>query len=69
MITHKDILEETHQVIEDLRLIEIAVLGGGYLALIGTSGLLVNSTLSRISKEPIIISFIQYSLYSRFDER
>lgn len=30
-----------------------AVLVGGFLALIGTSGLLVNGILSRISKEPI----------------
>ncbi|TET89651.1 MAG: hypothetical protein E3J35_09595 [Methanomassiliicoccales archaeon] len=42
-----------HQVIEDLDLAGFAVLVGGYLALIGTSGLLVNGILSRISKEPI----------------
>ncbi len=42
-----------HQVIEDLDLAGSAVLVGGFLALIGTSGLLVNGILSRISKEPI----------------
>ncbi len=46
-------LEGMHQVIEDLDLAGFAVLVGGYLALIGTSGLLVNGILSRISKEPI----------------
>lgn len=46
-------LEGMYQVIEDLDLAGFAVLVGGYLALIGTSGLLVNGILSRISKEPI----------------
>ena len=39
--------------IEDMNLITVAILVGGYLILLGTSGIVVNYILSKISKEPI----------------
>ncbi len=53
MATQTHELEGMHQVIEDLDLAGSSFLVGGYLVLIGTSGLLVNGILSRISEEPM----------------
>ena len=39
--------------IENMNLITVAILVGGYLILLGTSGIVVNYILSKISKEPI----------------
>ena len=39
--------------IENMNLITVTILVGGYLILLGTSGIVVNYVLSKISKEPI----------------
>lgn len=39
--------------IENMNWIVVAILVGGYLILLGTSGIVVNYILSKISKEPI----------------
>lgn len=39
--------------IENMNWIVVAILVGGYLLLLGTSGIVVNYILSKISKEPI----------------
>ena len=39
--------------IENMNLITVAILVGGYLVLLGTSGIVVNYILSKISGEPI----------------